>query len=92
MFNVEAETRHWLHGETVTVEFVKVAVGPDGETVAVRETDAAKRLVELMLILENTDFPGMVVRAVGLAATEKLGGMFDFLHAVRGCISHPEKL
>lgn len=76
----------------MTVELVRVAIGPDGETVAVRETDAVKRLVELIVILEIDDLPGRVVRAFGLAPTEKLGGVFDFLQAVRGCISHPEKL
>ena len=91
-FSMDAEITHWLHGETVTVELVRVAVGPNGETVAVRVTDAVKRLVELIVILEVADLPGKVVRPFGLAATEKLGEIPDFLQAVRGCISHPEKL
>src|SRR5438093_13389859 len=92
MLSMEAEITHWLHGGTVTVALVRVAVGPDGETVAVRDTAAENRLVELMLILEVTDIPGRVVRALGLAGPEQLGGVFDFVHAGRGCCSRPVKL
>src|SRR5207249_11728093 len=91
MLSMEAEITHWLHGGTVTVALVRVAAGPHGETVAVRDTDAENRLVELMLILEVTDLPGMVVRALGLAPTEKPGGVFDFRHAASAWIAHPEK-
>jgi hypothetical protein len=95
MFSVE-ETPHWLQGGTTTVDGLRVTVGaegPDGETVAVRGMGPEKRLEVLMVMLEVADLPGVMVTAFGLALIEsRLGGVLDILQAVRGCISHPEKL
>jgi len=71
---------------------------PGGDIVAVKLTRPEKRLELLIVIFAVADLPGEIVTLCGVALREKPGehgypacGQ-DILQAVRGCISHPEKL
>jgi hypothetical protein len=93
-FRVEAANAQALQGWTVTVDELNATLGlagPDGLTTAVRLTCPEKRFVELITTVEVDDLPGRRVRVLGLALTPIVGATFDFLHAVTGWISHPEK-
>jgi hypothetical protein len=69
-----------------------VTLGPDGDTVALSVTVPEKILKELAVMFEVIEFPGRTVRLFGFAESPKSAGVFDSLHAVRGCSSQPEKL
>ena len=49
------------------------AVGPDGETVAVRMTVPAKLLMLVTLMVDAPDEPAVIVRLPGLGDSEKSG-------------------
>jgi hypothetical protein len=85
-------------GATRTLDGVIVAVGEDptvvevGETVVENETLPEKRLNVLTVIVEPADWLARMFRLLGLALRPKSAGVFEILHAVRACSSHPEKL
>jgi hypothetical protein len=66
--------------------------GPSGDTVVLNVTVPEKMLKELTVIFEVIELPGSTVRLFGFAESPKSAGVFDSLHAVRGCSSQPEKL
>jgi hypothetical protein len=85
-------------GATRTLGGVIVAVGEDptvfeeGETVVEKETLPEKRLNVLTVMVELADWLARMFRLLGLALRPKSAAVFEILHAVSGCNSHPEKL
>jgi hypothetical protein len=85
-------------GATRTLDGVIAAVGEDptvleaAETVVENDTLSEKRLNVLTVMIEVADWLARMFRLFGLALRPKSAGVFDILHAVRGCSSHPEKL
>jgi hypothetical protein len=83
---------------TITLEGVIVAAGEDptvlevAETIVENETLPVKRLNVLTVMVEVADWLARTLRLLGLELRPKSAGVFDILHAVRGCSSHPEKL
>lgn len=84
--------------ETVTVEgfIAEMGAGPlelgCDSTVVVNDKLPAKELRLFTVMVEKADCPGGTGRELGLALRLKSGEAVEILHAVRGCISHPEKL
>lgn len=57
----------------VMLEGLRLAVGPDGETVAVRTTVPANALMLVTLIVDVPDEPGVMVRLPGVGMMMKSG-------------------
>jgi len=82
----------------MTLDGVIVAVGElptvleVAETTVENDTLPEKRLKVLTVMVELPDWPASTFRLLGLALRPKSAGVFEILHAVRGCSSHPEKL
>lgn len=85
-------------GETKMLEGVMVAVGMDpvvlevGETVVENETLPENRLNVSSVMVELPDWPVSTLNLSEVAVRLKSAGVFEILHAVRGCSSQPEKL
>ena len=83
---------------TVTLDGVIVAVGgvptvlEVDDTVVEKETAPANRLNVLTVMSEFADWLDSTAKLLGLALSSKSEDVFEILHAVTGCISHPEKL
>ena len=83
---------------TATPEGVIVAVGEGPTVLEAAETIVEnvmlpeKRLNVLTVMVELPDWPASTFTLLGLALRSKSAGVFEILHAVRGCSSHPEKL
>jgi len=83
---------------TMTLEGVIVAVGDGPTALDAAETTVEnvmlpeKRLNVLTVMVELADWLARTLRLFGLALRPKSAGLFEILHAVRGCSSHPEKL
>src|SRR6266702_4290869 len=67
--------------DKATFDALRDALGSEGESPPVR-------LVGLTL----AECPGSMGNELGLAPRLKSGDVLEILHAVRACISHPEKL
>ncbi len=85
-------------GATATVEgfMATVGVGPlelgRDNTVVVNDTLPVNELRLFTVMIEEADCPGSMGSELGFALRLKSGDSVEILHAVRGCISHPEKL
>ncbi len=83
---------------TVTLDGFIVAVGGAptvlevDDTVVEKETPPANRLNVLTVMSELTDWLDRTAKLLGLALRSKSEDVSEILHAVIGCISHPEKL
>ena len=62
------------------------------DTVVEKETPPVNRLNVLTVMSEFADWLDRTARLLGLALSSKSEDVFEILHAVTGCISHPEKL
>ena len=73
-----------------------VGVGPLelgwGNTVVVNDTLPVNELRLFTVTVEEANCPGSMGIELGFALRLKSGDAVEILHAVRGCISHPEKL
>ncbi len=84
--------------ETLTDEgfITAIGVGPlelDCDTTAVvNDTLPVNELRLFTVMVEEADCPGSMGNELGLAPRLKSGDVLEILHAVRACISHPEKL
>jgi len=82
----------------VTLDGFIVAVGGAptvlevDDTVVEKETPPANRLNVLTVMSELTDWLDRTAKLLGLALRSKSEDVSEILHAVIGCISHPEKL
>ena len=83
---------------TVTLDGFIVAVGGAptvlevDDTVVEKETSPVNRLNVLTVMSEIADWLDSTAKLLGLALRSKSEDVFEILHAVTGCISHPEKL
>ena len=62
------------------------------DTVVEKETLPVNRLNVLTVMSEFADWLDSIAKLLGLALSSKSEDVFEILHAVTGCISHPEKL
>jgi len=62
------------------------------DTVVEKETPPMNRLNVLIVMSEFADWLDRAAKLLGLALSSKSDDVFEILHAVTGCISHPEKL
>ena len=83
---------------TMTLDGLIVAVGGAptvlevDDTIVEKETSPVNRLNVLTVMSEFADWLDRTAKLLGLALSEKSEDVFEILHAVTECISHPEKL
>ena len=80
-----------LDGFIVAVGGAPTALEVD-DTVVEKETLPVNRLNVFTVMSEFADWLDRTARLLGLALSSKSEDVFEILHAVTGCISHPEKL